>query len=49
MASKHREHKRNRKRARSAEDRIDLDEVRKRLAKPGKTMTVAELKKDLGI
>ena len=38
MASKHREHKRNRKRARSAEDRIDLDEVRKRLAKPGKTM-----------
>jgi prevent-host-death family protein len=31
------------------EDKIDLAEVRKRLAKPGKTMTVAELRKSLGV
>ncbi|HLH30946.1 MAG TPA: type II toxin-antitoxin system Phd/YefM family antitoxin [Terriglobia bacterium] len=30
------------------EDKIDLMEVRKRLAKPGKTLNISELKKSLG-
>lgn len=33
----------------SIEDRIDLAEVRKRLAKPVKAMTIAQLRKSLGV
>ena len=31
------------------EDKIDLHEARRRLAKPGKTISIAQLRKDLGI
>ena len=31
------------------EDKIDLAEVRRRLARPGKTLTVPQLKKSLGL
>jgi prevent-host-death family protein len=31
------------------EDKIDLEEARRRLAKPGKTISVAQLRKNLGL
>ena len=31
------------------EDKIDLDEARRRLAKPGRTISIAQLRKDLRI
>ena len=31
------------------EDKVDLQEVRRRLAKPGKTLSIPELKKSLGL
>jgi prevent-host-death family protein len=33
----------------SIENKIDLEEARRRLAKPGKALTVAQLRKNLGL